>query len=259
MLRLIDIYTPQDRRLPLPPIIAPHSLLMTMATLGTAVIGYRISPLLALGFLWVTLVLLAQWISPAIRSLAVLLPSFVSNLIFLLPLLLFFLPHFLSTISFPPPSHWSSWGALAALSFAAFLHCWNLPLIRKMFNREYCQGLPTLPLITVSLRTYQGVVSSIAQEIFYRGSLFTLFEPTLHWLVIPLCASLFTGEHYANRWGKTLFNKKDYGRFFFLGIGMGIVVYTTDSVMAAILGHLFYNSIGVAQLWFRYFHSRSTT
>lgn len=211
----------------------------------------------SIALLLVTSIYVTQLIVPAIRNCARFLPPNSSNVVFLLPLFLFFVPYFLYAYCVSLVSAWSNEGALVAISFAVVVYAWSWRDLFAAFQPINLKKLPSIPLVTVVMRSYQSIVSAIAQEVFYRGVLFALLEHTMTWMVIPFSATLFTLEHYANRWGREVYTWTDYIRFFVLSLGFGVVAFVYHSVLAAIIGHLFYNLIGSVQLWVRYYFSGS--
>lgn len=79
--------------------------------------------------------------------------------------------------------------------------------------------------------------AGICEEILFRGLVMRGFQKLGKWPAIVLTAVLFAGMHL---------NIQNFFGPMFLGILLGYVVYTTDSLFAGMLGHFTNNAFSVA-------------
>jgi membrane protease YdiL (CAAX protease family) len=84
-----------------------------------------------------------------------------------------------------------------------------------------------------------------AQEFFYRGVLLSALIPIMGiWSVIAV-AACFVGEHLVHFNAEEQFDGRDFTVHAVLSLGLGVVVYFSNTLFAAVVGHVLYNAPAV--------------
>jgi len=243
---------PRSRGAP-PPIFTRRNLALPLAAVGFAfglwILGEED---LGTGCAAVASAWVAQLVAPAIRRRSLRMSGWVAELLFAAPFVLFFLPYVAWTVAVRPPFQWSWVGVVLAVVVGAAAQATDWRRLAPGFDRVLLGLMPPMRLVTVVLRSYQTLAAAIGQELLYRGVLYTLMAPTLGWTVVPVSTALFVLEHMGNRWAATLFSRAYLLRVGGLSLALATVAYATGSLWAAVLGHIAFNLVPVAQLGFRY-------
>jgi hypothetical protein len=193
-----------------------------------------------------------QLIAPAIRRRSLQMHGWAAEVGFASPFVLFFLPYVAWSLAVRPTFGWSWAGVALAILAGAAVHATDLRQLRLGFDRTILELMPALRGATALLRAYQTLGAAIGQELFYRGVLHALLTPTLGWAVVPVSTLLFVVEHAGNRWASTVFDLAYLLRIGALSAALGVIVYTTGSLWAALVGHVGFNLVPIAQLANRY-------
>jgi membrane protease YdiL (CAAX protease family) len=112
----------------------------------------------------------------------------------------------------------------------------------------YAQVLGPLKSIEMVCSIYNLILFLLAEEVFFRLTLLTIFENT--WGVI-FQAILFVAAHRLSPWGKS-FTKNDIARQFIFSIGAGTYFLLTHDLVFCISAHLLLNSAEFILLWQRH-------
>lgn len=243
---------PRSRGAP-PPIFTRRNLALPLAASGAAVGFWIFGPQdLGTGCAAVATAWVAQLVAPAIRRRSLRMSGWLAEVLFAAPFVLFFLPYVAWTVAVRPPFRWSWAGVVLAVLVGAAAQATDWRRLAPGFDRVLLSLMPPLRPVTVVLRSYQTLAAAIGQELLYRGVLYTLMAPTLGWTVVPVSTALFVLEHMGNRWASTMFSPAYFLRIAGLSLALATVAYATDSLWAAILGHVAFNLFPVTQLAFRY-------
>ncbi len=246
--RLAKLYPAPRAVQALPPIF-------TLRTLGLPV-GSAFGAVLCWALRWdeaawalagVCAVTLMQLLAPAVRRRSLSGEGWVSEVLFAAPFVLFFVPYAVWCVLFPPSFRPDVLGIVAAVVIAFGVRLTELSKIRLGFDREMLELMPPLRRSTLALRSYQTVAAAVGQEVFYRGSLFVLLGPAMGWGVVPVSVAFFVAEHWSNRWAAAMFTPAYLLRITVLAIGLGIVAHVSGSVIPAVVGHVAYNLVPIAQ------------
>lgn len=162
---------------------------------------------------------------------------FLRAAIFLLPLPFFGLP----ALAVPV------WGIFAGIGCGMFLLLCQFPALRFALSRDFVAILPPLSREERLREILFPIFAALVQEYFYRGVMLLTLQTYIGFWAVILVAGLFAFEHILHIDATQNFDKYDTLFHILLGLGLGTVLFFSQSLLACILGHLTYNSPAVLE------------
>jgi hypothetical protein len=132
---------------------------------------------------------------------------------------------------------WTAVGVAALVGAVPLL--FEIGNLRTMFSPAYLDLAPISPVDRTKDLILFGF-SGAAQEYLYRGLMLASI-PVERPVAVALTTAAFVAEHLLQAGGSTYWDRHDIAVHCFLGIALGVVVVSTGSVLAAVVGHTVYN------------------
>lgn len=116
----------------------------------------------------------------------------------------------------------------------------NLEFLKKVLTGRVLVANASITPRNFNVELYQFCLALISEEIYFRMFLTTVMESLgIYTILIEAC--LFVIMHIANRHASYIFSLGVFLKQFILAILLGIIYFTSNSLLLAIIGHLLFN------------------
>jgi membrane protease YdiL (CAAX protease family) len=150
-----------------------------------------------------------------------------------------------------PSWRWHGTAVALALSVTLVAVILNMPAIRRMFNPTLAELIGPPGAWYVAAETLTKVGGAVLEELFFRWYVLAVVQPYLGWWSLPVLGAMFVAHHGVHPRAAQLFSGVDYVGQFIAGAGYSGVAIMSGSLLAPVAGHLAYNTLMLAGVYYR--------
>lgn len=139
------------------------------------------------------------------------------------------------------------WGIPAGIGYGLLLLLCQFPALRFALSKDFIAILPPLSREERLRGILHPILSAISQEYFYRGVMVYVLQSYMGFWSVVIAALFFALEHLIHQNASQIFDKHDTLFHTLLGLGLGAVIFFSQSLVGCVLGHIMYNAPNVIE------------